>query len=151
MKIIELLNKIANGEEMPEKIKFLGVEYIYNNRDREYKRYNSYSGNYYGLGEDWRLDISLNDEVEVIEEKEMCHKCGKYPAEYNQTYCEFCLGISEEDKKIEKADLPNYFEIGVDKHKDVEHIYNQCVKIHDNTVYLEKKLNEIIDKINKGE
>ena len=30
----------------------------------------------------------------------MCIKCGKYPAEYNQTMCEFCLGISEPEEDI---------------------------------------------------
>ena len=28
-------------------------------------------------------------------DKELCIKCKKYPAEKAQTYCEFCLGISE--------------------------------------------------------
>ncbi len=37
----------------------------------------------------------MKDEI-----KEMCHKCKKYPAEYNQTYCEFCLGISNKDDYI---------------------------------------------------
>lgn len=74
----------------------------------------------------------LNDKVEIIEEKEMCHKCGKYPAEYNQTYCEFCLGISEEDKKIEKI--------------DVNHL--QQIKKWKRAKVLGNKINEIIDYIN---
>lgn len=37
----------------------------------------------------------MKDEI-----KGMCHKCKKYPAEYNQTYCEFCLGISDKDDYI---------------------------------------------------
>lgn len=32
--------------------------------------------------------------------EEMCHKCKKYPAECNQTECEFCLGISSKDDYI---------------------------------------------------
>lgn len=34
-----------------------------------------------------------------MEEKNLCRRCGEYPAEYNQTYCEFCLGIVEEDEE----------------------------------------------------
>lgn len=108
MKVIELLNKIANGEIEANK------NFCY--KGEEYRHIDNLFGDYY-------VEEVLNNDVEVI----------------------------EEDKKIEKADLPNYFEIGVDKYKDVEHIYNQCVNIHDNTVYLQNKLNEIIDKINEGE
>ena len=34
--------------------------------------------------------------------KEKCHKCKRYNAEYNQTECEFCLGISNKDDYIEQ-------------------------------------------------
>ena len=133
MKVIDVLNKIANGEEVPKKIKYLIYEYTYNDEDEEYQR--NKNGNIIGLGEEWKLDRALCDEVEVIEEKEMCHKCGKYPSEYNQTYCEFCLGISEEDKKIEKIDSIDYWH-STDTSKDM---------------VLVEKINEIIDKVNKGE
>ena len=112
MKIIDLLNKIANGEEVPQKIKIGNKIYNYETFNigkgdnyftaewEEVKGYRiNYDGTYYYLE---IRDYNLNDEVEILEEKEICHKCGKYNAEYNQTYCEFCLGISklEEEKKI---------------------------------------------------
>ena len=72
MKIIELLNKIANGEEIPKKIKYL-------NRIYEYK-YTTYGTGYlyedkgikYWFSEDALSDSAeeLNYEVEIIEDEE---------------------------------------------------------------------------------
>lgn len=71
MKIIELLNKIANGEEIPKKIKYL-------NRIYEYK-YTTYGTGYlyedkgikYWFSEDALSDSAeeLNYEVEIIEDE----------------------------------------------------------------------------------
>jgi len=62
MKIIDLLNKIANGQEVPYKIRI---------KDREYF-YDKYS-NWYFFGktsEDMFIDKGrLNDEVEILEEE----------------------------------------------------------------------------------
>ena len=70
MKVIDLLNKIANGEEVPKKIKYYKNIYEYNQNDKRY--YNV---------EPKKLDLSskfgdynfnyLNDGVEIIEEKEI--------------------------------------------------------------------------------
>lgn len=72
MKIIEILNKIANGEEIPKKIKYL-------NRIYEYK-YTTYGTGYlyedkgikYWFSEDALSDSAeeLNYEVEIIEDEE---------------------------------------------------------------------------------
>lgn len=77
--------------------------------------------------------------MKVIEEKEMCHKCHKYPAEYNQTYCEFCLGIGE-DKRIEKLDL---------HYEDIKYMPNFNEEILMYCDNLQCKINEIIDKLNE--
>lgn len=73
-------------------------------------------------------------------EIEMCHKCHKYPCEYNQTYCEFCLGISEEDEKIEEIDEIEYY-----------HQYDECWA--KDKFYKDQKGNLvdeiIIDKVNE--
>ena len=65
IKVIELLNKIANGEKAPKKIKILGVKFewfegCYRSCDvlRKY------------LSDCWRLDNILNDTVEIIEEQQ---------------------------------------------------------------------------------
>lgn len=67
IKVIELLNKIANGEEIPKKIKYMNFVFELNN----YK----YGRHYYN--EDVELIqlinhnfSNLNDEVEIIEESE---------------------------------------------------------------------------------
>ena len=71
MKIIDLLNKIANGEEVPKRIKFYGKYYIwYNNR---------YTGNEGYCLEPLKSDSNsfleintlydLNNEVEILEEE----------------------------------------------------------------------------------
>lgn len=66
IKIIELLNKIANGEEMPQKINYDNEVYVYIGRWEQYvteeeeipllRRISAY--NYSGL----------NDEVEILED-----------------------------------------------------------------------------------
>ena len=68
MKIIDLLNKIVNGEEMPQKIKYEEIIYYYCGEDQ--------SGNCYftrpkGYGGDWlHFDITdLGKKVEILEEE----------------------------------------------------------------------------------
>lgn len=66
MKIIDLLNKIANGEKVPKKIKYSYYEYEFNEKEKEYQRcFNELN---YGLGEDRRLDVILDEPVEILEE-----------------------------------------------------------------------------------
>ncbi len=63
IRIIDLLNKIANGEEVPKKIKWCIDEWQYNN---------GASKNYFNDYEDLFSVIdgsNLNDKVEIIEDK----------------------------------------------------------------------------------
>ena len=69
IKIIDLLNKIANGEEVPEQIKYddfywnwCGSCKIYETRDEENNEINLYRGLVY--------EGDLNDEVEILDEEE---------------------------------------------------------------------------------
>ena len=71
MKVIELLNKIANNEELPNKIKYRIYEYFYNEDVKVYQRYESDNEDTYSLGEDWMLDHSLNENIEIIEDKKI--------------------------------------------------------------------------------
>ena len=79
MKVIDLLNKIANGEEVPKKIKVGNKIYNYETFNigkgdnyftaewEEVKGYRiSYDGTYYYLE---IRDYNLNDEVEILEEE----------------------------------------------------------------------------------
>lgn len=66
MKVIDLLNKIANDEEVPNKIKYLTTIYTLRsnlNYYEEDKESNFKNGLYYQLIGGSRL----NDEIEVIE------------------------------------------------------------------------------------
>ena len=63
MKVIELFNKIANGEEVPNEVKIDGYTFLYDETDgNEFMRYKD-------MEDDYLIDIAnLNDEVEVLEE-----------------------------------------------------------------------------------
>ena len=79
MKIIDLLNKIANGEEVPEKIKFKNNIYgLIERNDNVYNYKQIYNGRFIDnyLCDDWFIDSKdiLNDEVEIIEENKKIEK-----------------------------------------------------------------------------
>lgn len=67
IKVIDLINKIANGEELPKRIKYNGLFY-------EYKRITQGTGyvtdDYSWLCSDFNIDDwnDLNNEVEIIED-----------------------------------------------------------------------------------
>lgn len=66
MKIIELLNKIANNEEVPEKIKYMGYIWSYEKKSKDYfngseKLFYFYTNN---------IILCLNDEVEILKDEE---------------------------------------------------------------------------------
>ena len=76
MKAIDLLNKIANGEEVPKKIKYLTTTYTLRS-----------NGNYYG------------------EDGESYYQNGLYYQMIGSSRLNEEVEIIEEDKKIEKIDL----------------------------------------------
>ena len=80
MKIIDLLNKIENGEEVPKKIllngiifEYQGDDYLYKDEDKkEHWLFSvSYTDKYM-----WLKDF-LNDEVEIIKEPKKIEKWGE--------------------------------------------------------------------------
>ena len=75
MKIIDLLVKIANGEEPPKKIKRLGYTFIYTGDIRPQRFYKFENQDNYLLRD---TVYALNDEVEIIEEKKIPEKLN-YP------------------------------------------------------------------------
>lgn len=62
MKIIDILNKIANGDEVPKKIFYRGGTYHYIEEDKDY--YNTHA---YGLFDSYVIPDILNDEVTILE------------------------------------------------------------------------------------
>ena len=92
MKIIDLLNKIAKGENVPERIKYDGEIYVYNYEVEDYE---------YPEKVGWLMDISrnngnsfLNDEIEIIEEE-------KEIEELDYTYVNSYGNISQRKKSEE--------------------------------------------------
>ena len=71
MKVIELLNKIANGEEVPKKIKWEDTIFVYSEYDKDYLEYPFSDEEYQGLFcmKDSILTQFLDDEVEILEEE----------------------------------------------------------------------------------
>lgn len=149
MKIItmyELLGLIKNGKA-PKKIKYDGIIW-----QADYAL-GDYTDNCQWLFEKYFKERSakgfINDEIEILEEKEICHKCHKYPAEYNQTYCEFCLGISklEEEKKIPEklTDILRVDDLKPPVDENMHKIWCQIIKN-------QNKINEICDYLkSKGD
>ena len=89
MKVIDLLNKIANGEEVPKKIEVGGNCYEFFERIKniyDYKQIDIDSGKYFDnyLCDSFFLDDEnvLNWEVEIIEEDKKIQYVGK---EYDLT------------------------------------------------------------------
>lgn len=77
MKIIDLLNKIANGEEVPLKIKYPNKEkeYIYDLNIQDYRCDDTLIFN--TLFSKYRTNFFINDEVEIIEEDKKIEKLNK--------------------------------------------------------------------------
>jgi hypothetical protein len=127
IKVIDLLNKIANDEEVPKKIKIKNVIYEY----RGYM-YCTEKANYQDIEDylfgKWNFNI-LNDYAEII----------------------------EEPKKIEKLDVAllgqcdNWLRCPTNKvtKQDVELNPYIIDNIRENTLYFQRKINELIDEINK--
>ena len=127
IKVIDLLNKIANGEELPKKIKWddmiftLGII-------REVPTLKT--ANNIDIIEFIRARY-LNDEAEIIED-------------------------AEEDKEIEKLDVAllgqcdNWLEKrDVNIKSDFELNPYIIENIRENTLYFQRKINEVIDVVNK--
>lgn len=140
MKVIDLLNKIANGEEVPRKFMVDGdTLYIGEDKFIEYEN---------GKKIEWFIYPSwLNEEIEIIEdEPRNIEVCGSLftRSEYNR------LAGIKEDKKIRK--------IKVDYSPDIEEkiFYEDgdkprhCVLGDAGTELLINKIDEIIDYINGG-
>lgn len=124
MKVIELLNKIANGEEVPNRIKYEKHIYEYEEGTYDWSYYIQNNGTIKFLltdvfnSNDNILNI-LNNELEIIEEQ----------------------------KKIEKTKL--YYYVSNDIENIDEVLFNNLCSIVENQRTQEDKLNEIINYINK--
>ena len=83
MKIIELLNKIANGEEVPKKIRLGNNPDIFYYK-KDINSYKSCNGEY--LISEWLFNSKrLNEEVEILEEEKKIEHIENYVDFANST------------------------------------------------------------------
>jgi hypothetical protein len=124
MKIIDLLNKIANGEEVPSKIKVDEKTYEYQGDDYGHKQDDDDNG----IITSW---LFTDNEIE------------KY--DYISEFLNDEVEIIEEDKKIEKLDIQ-------DDGNTITLFNDKEWTILDNVdVLFGNKINELIDKVNSLE
>ena len=106
IKIIDLLNKIANGEEVPGKIKYGNMEYHinydYGDYESDIEEYRTCDvKEHYYLFDEIDMLKSLNDEIEIIEEDKKIEKLDLQQVDLQQsgTTSKF---ISLKDYKIQE-------------------------------------------------
>lgn len=107
MKVIDLLNKLANGE-VPKKIKYDNDIYEYNKDYQDYGYFNTGIDRYITLIENELNSVfNLNEEVEIIED------------------------TPKEDKKIEKLKILQFSDlIDMSKEEIIDVIKEQRFKIN---------------------
>lgn len=134
MKIIDLLNKIANGEEPPKKIR-LGRYLIMEYDGEEYIEQTNKKPFLYYI---W----NLNEKVEILEEEPRnIEVCGSLftKSEYDK------LARSEEEKKIPERLIPTSL-------KGIDNLDEKIEIAHIDTISAIETINEIIDYLkSKGE
>lgn len=94
MKVIDLLNKIAHGEEVPEKIKVDNIIYIYENWEHFYYTDNEAREDLLVRGKDYSTNDFLNWNVELIEDEIDIDNI----EEYKQEHTERCIDIDIRNK-----------------------------------------------------
>ena len=118
MKVIDLLNKIANGD-IPKRIEYGKGKFHWNEK---IKNYEDDKLKYAYINWDIVAISKLNDEVEIIEEDKKIKKICIFPT------------LDDEDFAYENGNKPSNVLI----HHEIEKL-------------LINKINEIIDKLDKGE
>ena len=98
MKVIDLLNKIANGEEVPKKIKCLGIIHEYCEINKFY--YTEGGSSLYR--EMFTEGNCLDDEIEIIEEDKEIRKLPPYKYEDEVTKLYLAQKIDELIDEINK-------------------------------------------------
>ena len=81
MKVIDILNKINNNEEVPEKVKFDDTIFEYDKRQEEYNHQKDnglYETLLYRVMSTHFIDVLLRAEVGVIEENKEIEELGEY-------------------------------------------------------------------------
>lgn len=146
MKVIELLNKIANGEDVPKKIRYDSDTYYYIEDNREGVCYINTALDEENIWRHFLYNIStLNDEVEVIgEQKEetkttaresieaLGYACGEIQKCFTNGWVKSFKNksLNKEDKKIEKIGVIKYSETPTEAilHKKIDEIIDYIME-----------------------
>lgn len=122
MKIIDLLNKVANGEEVPTKFTYISFLWEYDIRSKMWFTYYQKDGETlnHRLDRVFFLNLCLNDEVEIIED-------------------EIVEDVPKEVNGIKKLNLTGENQLKLKTNKQE---YN--IRVVDKIII--NKINEIIDK-----
>lgn len=153
MKVIDLLNKIANGEEVPKKIKYGGNTY-YKDSDGNINFYIEKDGTFNLFLEVINDTNDLNNEVEILDEEEKDNFSGIRYFKDGECY----LSISSEPLKtndIEECEFINIEEINgyVERDKKLSHNKSMDGIVHnfnlliDSVNHLVKNQKKIINKL----
>ena len=110
MKIIDLLVKIANGEEVPKKINYMGEVYLKTQFDDTQRFMIDYlsdeSGEYFF--DTYNISSIINDEVEIIEEEKELHANEiVFNCDNNKREC--VITLDENDLGIDKLHMDNCY------------------------------------------
>lgn len=125
MKVIDLLNKIANGEEVPKKICFCSRIFEFSRYKQDYICRDNDETGIYGMSIcKWLFSSMLNDEVKILDIEYLNSELGKK-----------LLEPFYRNNKIEK--LKHQIKLG-----DIHEILISINKVA-------KKVNELIDAVNK--
>ena len=151
--IIDLLNKIANGEEPPKKIYYLEETFTYDEKSKDY-----YDSENYGLFDSYVIPDILNDEV-IILETTITYKQDNYYQYQPYTgtgeveiKCNSPKNLLESNK-IEKIDIYDSYTSHNNLHTYIN-TYDKDGKIKRFAISAPQrkiimKINEIIDRVNE--
>ena len=156
IKVIDLLNMISKGEEVPKKIKWENIIYAYSEYDKDYLECPFSDEEYKGLFDmrDNILTQFLNDEVEIIEEEPkpitkesieaLGYACGEIRKCFENGWNKSLENkpLIEEPKKIEKLDEILMINDLIPPYGENEY------KAWKNIIIQQNKINELIDEIN---
>lgn len=102
MKVIELLNKMANDEKFRPTVKFLTTTYTY---DKRMEDYNNNETSEWGVFSDYTINNILNDEVELIEETKEIEEFTSTVDSYHskETICQYCNAQTAKINELVRA------------------------------------------------
>ena len=109
MKVIDLLNKIANDQNYRPDFMYRGTKYKYQKEFGDYQNEWNYR---WGAFAGWCVNMILNDEIEIIEEDK--------PIEKIRQFCEYLCSDGYECWSIKEDILVNKINELVDKVNKLE-------------------------------